>query len=86
VLAAGLGVAVHELGKRDLARMAAGTMDPAGEADTRRAMWWGDVGTVLGFCGVLGCAPLCLPLRLLLLPVTGPAGPRNGEFPPAASY
>jgi hypothetical protein len=61
VLAAALGVAVYRMGKRDLTRMAAGKMDPAGAADIRLATWRGDVGTVLGFCGVLGCAPFCLP-------------------------
>jgi len=39
VLAVGLGAAVNALGKRDLARMAAGRMDSAGAADTRRVMW-----------------------------------------------
>jgi hypothetical protein len=58
LLAAALGVAVHEMGKRDLARMAAGRMDPQSEADTRLAMWRGDVGTVLGFCGGVLCAPV----------------------------
>jgi hypothetical protein len=33
-------------------------MDRAGEADTRRAMWWGDVGLVLAFLGGFLCAPL----------------------------
>jgi hypothetical protein len=28
----------HEMGKRDLARMADGRMDPTGAADTRRTM------------------------------------------------
>jgi hypothetical protein len=61
VVAIAPGAAVHEMGKRDLARMAAGTTDPGGEADTRLALWRGDVGTVLGFCGCLLCAPLfCL--------------------------
>jgi hypothetical protein len=40
VLAIGLGAAVNAMGKRDLARMAVGRLDPAGAADTRRA-WWG---------------------------------------------
>ena len=57
VLAAALGVAVHELGKRDLARMRQGRLDPAGDAGTRRAMWWGDVGIVLAVLGGLFCAP-----------------------------
>jgi hypothetical protein len=55
---AGLGVAVHEMGKRDLAQMAAGRVDPAGAAGTRRAMLWGDVGIVLAVLGILFCAPL----------------------------
>jgi hypothetical protein len=58
VLAAAVGVAVHEMGKRDLAQMRQGRMDRAGEADTRRAMWWGDVGLVLAFLGGFLCAPL----------------------------
>jgi hypothetical protein len=54
ILAVGLGIAVNELGKRDLARMAAGSMDPSGAADTRRAMWWGDLGLILAlFAGAL---------------------------------
>jgi hypothetical protein len=57
LLAASLGVAVNKLGKRDLARMAAGRRDPAGEADTRRALWWGDLGLVLA----LGTGSLCAP-------------------------
>jgi hypothetical protein len=61
VLAAALGVTVNEMGKRDLTRMAAGRMDPAGAADTRRATWRGDLGILLGSLGGLFCAPLfCL--------------------------
>jgi hypothetical protein len=41
-----------------LARMATGTMDPSGEAVTRRAMWWGDLGLVLAlFTGSLCATP-----------------------------
>jgi hypothetical protein len=58
VLAAALGVAVHEMGRQDLAQMAAGRLGPAGEAHTARAMWWGDVGLVLAFFGGFVCAPL----------------------------
>jgi hypothetical protein len=86
VVAIALGAAVHEMGKRDLARMAAGRMDPAGAADTRLAMRRGEVGTVLGFCGVLGCAPVCLPSSA---PSSGDPAIRTKErreFPPAASH
>jgi hypothetical protein len=57
LLAVVLGVVVDAMGKRDRARMAAGTMDPSGAADTRRAMWSGDVGIVLGFFFGFLCAP-----------------------------
>jgi hypothetical protein len=33
-------------------------MDPSGQADTRLAMWRGDLGTVLGFLGGVLCAPV----------------------------
>jgi hypothetical protein len=58
LLAAAVGVAVHEMGNRDLARMRQGRMGPTGEPDTRRAMWWGDLGTLLAFFGGFLCAPL----------------------------
>ena len=55
VFAVGLGAAVNAMGRRDLARMAAGTMVPSGAADTRVALRWGDVAMALGFCGCLLC-------------------------------
>jgi hypothetical protein len=50
-----LGFIVSAMGSRDLALMADGSMDPAGDADTRRALRWGFVGTALAlFAGCPG--------------------------------
>ena len=50
-------MAVNVVGRRDLARMRQGRVDPAGEAGTRWAMWWGDMGTAMAGLGGVFCAP-----------------------------
>jgi hypothetical protein len=60
VLALALGLPTWLLAARDLARMGAGAMDPAGEADARRARDVGAATTLLGLYWVACCALLPL--------------------------
>jgi hypothetical protein len=54
-LAVPLGFAVDRLAVRDLRRMRAGTMDPDGHAQAKRARQLADLGTILGALGGGGC-------------------------------
>jgi hypothetical protein len=55
-----LGFVVDRLAARDLRRMRAGTMDPGGHVQAKRARLLGKLGTLLGAIGGAGCGLLLL--------------------------
>jgi hypothetical protein len=59
-LALAVGLPTWVLAARDLAGMRAGAMDPAGEADTRRARSLGAAAPLVGLGWVACCALLPL--------------------------
>jgi hypothetical protein len=65
-LAVPFGFLVDRLAAHDVRRMRAGTMDPAGHAQARRAQKLCEVGTLLGAVGASGC-PLYVVLGILYL-------------------